>query len=104
MLMHAGATGAFSDDPFSAFNLGALGWSALPYIGLLLVARRFGAGRAVLCGALVVLVLDANVLWSVYIRPGNSTAGLNVLAAPLFHLGVVLPVVALAAWAEWRRR
>lgn len=104
MLLHVAATAVYSADPLSSFELGALGWSALPYIGLLLVGRRFGAGISVLCGAVLVVALDANVLWSVYMQPRSSTAALNLLAAPFYHLCIVLPLVALAAWFERRYR
>lgn len=102
--LHVLATLVYNAQPASLFNVGALCWSLAPYLLLLLVSRKFQEMFSIVAGALVMLLVDASALWSVYIRPASSTAGLNLLVAPLFHLGVTLPVVIVAALAERRLR
>lgn len=102
--IHVIATVAYASGAVSLFDLGALCWSLLPYGLLFTLGRKFGPGLSILCGALVIVVTDMGALWSVYIRPGNSTAGLNLLVTPLVHLFAVLPIVAAGAWLERRYR
>lgn len=104
MVIHVIATGAYASGSALLFDIGALCWSLLPYGLLFSLGRKFGPGLSILCGAVVILVIDIGALWSVYIRPGNSTAGLNLLVAPLVHLFVVLPIVVAGAFIERRRR
>ena len=104
VVIHVIATGAYASGSALLFDIGALCWSLLPYGLLFSLGRKFGPGLSILCGAVVILVIDIGALWSVYIRPGNSTAGLNLLVAPLVHLFVVLPIVVAGAFIERRRR
>ena len=103
VVIHVIATVVYASGSASVFDLGVLCWSLLPYGALFILGRKFGPAFSVLCGAVIVLLVDVNALWSVYIRPGNSTAGLNLLAAPLFHFFILLPIVTAAAILERRR-
>jgi hypothetical protein len=103
VVIHVIATVVYASGPVSMFDLGALSWSLLPYGTLFMLGRKFGPAFSILCGAVIMLLVDLNALWSVYIRPGNSTAGLNLLAAPLFHFCILLPIVTAAAFFERRR-
>lgn len=78
-------------------------WSLLPYALLAFALRRphgaaSRAGLVLLCGALLILLMDACAWWSVFIAPKSSTAALRLLVAPFWNL-----LIAIAAWLIHKR-
>lgn len=103
LLLAAGAclhisTALFFGNGNAGFRTGLCLWSLSPYLLLALARKRNIHGIALFVGALAAVLIDTSAFRSVFIASQNSTAALNLLAAPLWNLFCVTPL-ALAAEA-----
>jgi hypothetical protein len=94
-----------AEGGFSAFLVGLVVWSCLPYAIAALVAMRGKRPAIALGAALGALAGDLFMHYSVFVAPKGSTAALGLLFMPLWNLLVLAPAGAAVAWAvaRWRR-
>ena len=94
-----------AEGGFSAFLVGLVVWSCLPYAIAALVATRGRRPAIALGAALCALVGDVFMHYSVCVAPKGSTAALGLLFMPLWNLLLLAPAGAAVAWAlvRWRR-
>ena len=82
-----------ADDGPSAFSLGLMVWSSIPYVACLVLAF-YGRGNPLpaFLGGAAALCFDASVYYSVFVAPTSSTAALALLFAPVVNAAVLVPV------------
>jgi len=97
------ATAVWLGQGSPLFRAGLAAWSCAPYLLLMLGMRRHTRCLGTSVGALVILFLDADTFWSVFIAPRHSTAALGLLATPFWNLLVVTPLAIGADWLLARR-
>ena len=83
----------------SAFSLGLLAYSALPYLACAVLALRFGKPLPALCGAAAALAADGWMFHGVFIAPRGSTSALGLLVMPALNLLIVVPLGSLLGLA-----
>lgn len=90
----------------SAFVVGLLVWSCLPYVIAAVLGTRGKLPAIALGAALGALAGDLLMHYSVFVAPQGSTAALGLLFMPLWNLLLLAPAGAAIAWAlaRWRRR
>jgi hypothetical protein len=86
-----------SDDGPSAFDVGLLLWSWLPYTFCLACAFAFRNAWPVFLAGSLALAVDLVTFNDVFIHPTHSTAAIGLLFAPLVNL-VVVPLGLLLGW------
>src|SRR5215470_6097444 len=86
-----------ADGGPSAFTVGLLLWSWLPYVFCLASALAFRSSLPAFLAGLFALSLDLVVFNSVFIHPTHSTAAIDLLFAPFANL-ILAPLGLLVGW------
>lgn len=97
------STALFLGSGHAGFRAALCAWSLAPYAVLAMAMRR-GAGFGLLGGAALMLLADGAAFWSVFLAPRQSTAALNLLAAPLWNLLGIAPAALVIELYLRRRR
>jgi hypothetical protein len=98
MLLHT-YTGFFkTSGEIDLFSLKITGFSWLPYLVCLVLAIAIRNPLIPLCGAILPLILDLMMYYSVFIHPTSSTAAIGLLFMPLWNLVLFMPIGLLAGF------
>jgi len=103
MLLHVYIAFVEASGGVSAFSLGLMLWSWLPYLLALILFLWLRNPIAPLCGVLGPFALDMLVYYDVFIHPRSSTAALALLFAPLWSLIIFEPIGLLIGWIVAKR-
>lgn len=88
MTLHV-ATFFKAEGDASAFSIGLLLWSWLPYVFCLVSAFNFRSAWPAFVGGSFALTLDLITFNAVFIHPTSSTAAISLLFVPLVNLVLV---------------
>jgi hypothetical protein len=88
----------------NAFGVGLMLFSWLPYIACAVLLALTRNALAAGCGAIMAVLFDLSIFYSVFIHPTSSTAALGLLFAPLWNLLLFGPLGAGIGWLIGRRR
>jgi hypothetical protein len=88
----------------AGLSIGFLLWATLPYVLSVGMSSVSAIGRAATAGAVVALLFDISMYYSVSVNPKGSTAALGLLFMPLWNTLVFVPAATALAHVILRRR